>query len=66
MLKLDDPCLFSFLRRFAGPENFDLFRGTNGTGGGALPVLDDFVDVCERGILQVNLQMLVLYYATFG
>lgn len=36
MLKLEDPCRFSFLSRFPGPENFDLFSGTSGTGGGAL------------------------------
>ena len=36
MLKLEDPCRFSFLIRFAGPENFDLLSGTNGTGGGTL------------------------------
>ena len=36
MLKLEEPCRFSFLIRFAGPENFDLLSGTNGTGGGTL------------------------------
>ena len=36
MLKLEEPCLFSFRIKFAGPENFDLFTGTTGTGGGAL------------------------------
>ena len=36
MLKLEEPCLFSFRIKLAGPENFDLFTGTTGTGGGAL------------------------------